>query len=73
MDTNEVIDLAAKFLESRQIGFTEPVWVVARSEALLEVIFTVPEALDPNVVVDPSDVRVLVDATTRIASLVTQM
>lgn len=73
MDTKEAVDLAATFLESRQIGFTDPVWVVARSEALLEVIFTVPEALDPNIVVDPSDIRVLVDATTRGVSLVTQM
>lgn len=73
MEADEAIELTAGFLISKRIRFVEPVKVVAIDAVLLEVIFSVPEALDPSVVTDPADIRVLVDSASRSVALVPQM
>ena len=73
METKDAIELAAAFLIGKRIRFVEPVKVFAIDAVFLEVIFTVPEALDPNVVIDPPDIRVLVDSVSKKVALVPQM
>jgi hypothetical protein len=73
MDVNEAIRLAAQYLTDKHIGFSEPVRVVEVEGSALEIIFTAPGALDPNLVVDPPDVRVLVKTDSGEVELVPEM
>ncbi len=70
METHEAIAIAASFLLKNRITFVEPGKVVPRADGLVEVIFLIPEALDPGVVIDPPDVWVLVDPSSGGASLI---
>jgi len=70
MENSKAITIAASFLLENRIPFVEPGKVVQRPDGLIEVIFLIPEALDPNVVIDPPDVWVLVDPLSGAASLV---
>lgn len=73
MNTTEIIELAEKYLENRKIPFVSP-GVIGRVEGeLVEVVFLIPEALDPNIVVDPPDVCVWVNVNSKLAELVEQM
>jgi hypothetical protein len=73
MNIDEVKQLAAEFLASRKIEFVPTGEVYPITSILSEVVFLVPEALDPDVVVDPPDVRVIVDHNFRTCKLVDQM
>jgi hypothetical protein len=44
-----------------------------RKDNQVEVIFLVPEALDPNIVIDPPDVRVWVNISNGEVELIYQM
>jgi len=73
MNSNEVKQLAAQFLMSRRIQFVPGGEISPIASTRSEVTFLVPEALDPDVVVDPPDVRVIVDHESRSCELVVQM
>ncbi|WP_157572482.1 hypothetical protein [Nevskia soli] len=73
MDSKEAIGVASTFLDGRGIGYCEPIKVFPKGEEGFVVILTVPEALDPNVVVDPPEVRVLVSIIGRKAELLPDM
>jgi hypothetical protein len=45
-------------LKGRQINFEEPIQVVTVDASHVDIVFTAPGALDPNLVVDPPDIRV---------------
>ncbi len=66
--------LAEEFLEEKGIRYVKPGTIESRSREQVEVIFLVPEALDPDVaVVDPPDVRILVNLKTGEVENVLQM
>ena len=73
MRDDQVIQAAADYLATKRIRFVPEGEVRPSSEGRSEVVFLVPEALDPMVVVDPPDVRVLVDRQTGSCELVAQM
>jgi hypothetical protein len=73
MNIEEVKQLAAEFLTLRQIGFVPCGEVYPISSTRSEVVFIVPDALDPDAVVDPPDVRVIVDHDSGCCELVDQM
>jgi|688.fasta_scaffold382344_3 hypothetical protein len=74
MNEEKIIFLAERFLSGRNIGFVKPGTIGQIKGKKVEVIFLVPEALDPNVaIVDPPDVRVWVDEKTGIVELIPQM
>ena len=74
IQNSEAEELASKYLAERDIAYVQPGTVKQRSETLVEVIFLVPESLEPEVaVVDPPDVRVLVNLETSSLELVYQM
>jgi hypothetical protein len=73
MDTDQAIQMAAEFLRARRIRFVEPGIAVPKDDVFLEVIFVLPEALDPEFVVDPPDTRVRINLETGSAELVQQM
>lgn len=61
MNNEKIIYLAQQFLDSRKVGYVLPGGVGRVDDERVEVIFAVPEAFDPKVVIiDPSDVRVWV-------------
>lgn len=74
MTEADCIKIAQQYLLSRAIGFL-PTGKIGREEGdRWEVIFPVPETMDPNVaVVDPPDVRVWVSLSKGIGELVHQM
>lgn len=70
----DIIKRAEEFLTSRDIGFVQAGIVGRKSNEKVEVIFPVPETLDPNVaVVEPPDVRVWVSAESGEVELIHQM
>jgi hypothetical protein len=73
MNHDEIKELAAQFLTSRRIEFVPGGEIAVITETRSEVAFFVPEALDPSAVVDPPDVRVIVEHKSRRCELVTQM
>jgi hypothetical protein len=74
MMTEEHLIAHAKALLNRdQIPFVEPGRIGRKEKDRSEVIFLIPEALDPNVVVDPEDVRVWVFHDTGNAEFILQM
>ena len=61
MNKDSAIGIAATFLRDRGISFCMPAKVEPSGQDAMEVVFLVPEALDPRAaVVDPPDVRVIV-------------
>jgi len=74
MNKDEIIQLAEKFLLSKNISFTYPVKMGRCIQEKQEIIFTDPLTLDPDIaVVDPEDIRVLVNKSTKEVTLVEQM
>jgi hypothetical protein len=73
METDLALSIAEAFLSKRRIGYCEPVRVQETAQGDMEVIFTVPEALQPGMVVDPPEVRVLVRANKWEAELLPDM
>jgi hypothetical protein len=65
---------AEEFLTNHDIGFVQAGIIGQKSKGKVEVIFPVPETLDPNVaVVEPPDVRVWVNAESGEVELIHQM
>lgn len=68
-----LISQVERFLESKGIKYVGPGMIGRRDNGMVEVIFTIPEALDPNVVVDPPDVRVWVNIDSGKIKIIPQM
>lgn len=65
---------AEQFLINNDVAFVKPGMIGRNDGIKKEMIFPVPETLDPNVaVVDPPDVRVLVNTVTGEVELIDQM
>jgi len=73
MKETELIDKAENFLRLEGIDFAYPAKIGRVTNNKSEVIFLVPEALEPDTVVDPPDVRVWVFHEEEKAELVFQM
>jgi hypothetical protein len=73
MDSKTAIRIATSFLKDRGIAFEEPVTASQLDDSLIEVVFAALGASDPNLVVDPPEVRVQVDTINLIAELVPDM
>lgn len=74
MKEKTIINIAKKFLDSKAIEYAEPGKLGRMDGNLHEVIFLDPFMLDPKGgIVDPEDVRVIVNIKTGKASLVIQM
>jgi len=74
MSERDLIAKASAFLIKEDIGFVES-GKIGKKEALkVEVIFPVPEILDPNAAfIDPPDVRVWVNTNNDEVELIHQM
>lgn len=70
---NEIFSLAEKYLDLKKTKYIKPGKLGKSRDNKVEVIFLKPEALDPDVVIDPPDVRVLVDAKTKEVSWIRQL
>ncbi len=64
---------AEKFLTRLGLPFVKPGQIGEVENNRVEVIFIKPEALDPNIVIDPPDIRLWVDKRTKEVSLIEQM
>lgn len=69
----DIIQTAEAFLAARAVKFVKPGSLLQRTGDTFEVCFMIPEALDPNVVVDPPDIKVLVHLSDGHCELVPQM
>lgn len=70
----QCLQIAEHYLRSHGIGYVPAGKVGRKEEDRWEIIFPVPETLDPNVaVVDPPDVRVWVTTSKGDAELIHQM
>jgi len=70
----DLIAKAAGFLVKNDIDFVQPGKIGRDSGDRVEVIFPVPETLDPNVaVIDPADVRVWISKDGNRIELMHQM
>jgi hypothetical protein len=74
MTEAQCLEAAEQYLRSRNIGYLSPGKIGRKEAGRWEVIFPVPETIDPNVaVVDPPDVRVWVDSAADRVELIHQM
>jgi len=73
MSSNEILFLAEQYLITKKIEYVRPGKLGKYIGDQVEVIFLHPEALDPDVVVDPPDTRVLVNIKTKGVTLILQM
>lgn len=73
MTEQEIINIATEYLIKDRVVFVEPGKLGEFEGDSVEVIFLKPEALNPNIIIDPPDVRVLVNTKTREVSWVHQM
>ena len=73
MTDSEILALAEKYLVGRNTKYIKPGQVGKYEGDKVEVIFLKPEALDPDVVIDPPDIRVLVDIKTKEVLWIRQM
>ncbi len=73
MNESQLIARAEKFLKSKNIAFIKSGEIGRRNGERVEIIFIVPKALDPNIVVDPPDVRVWVNVNSGEVKFIPQM
>ena len=73
MKEKEIILRAEKFLNGINYPFVKPGETCRHQDNRVEVVFLVHEALNPNCVIDPPDVRVWVDLTSGEVELIYQM
>ncbi|GKX52714.1 hypothetical protein SOASR029_30230 [Budvicia aquatica] len=73
MNNIELINKAESFLRKRGISFIHSPILKIIDDDIVEMIFTVPDALNPNVVIDPDNVRVRINITTGSTKFVEQM
>jgi len=66
MTKNEIIEFAEMYLNNRGLkNYVKPGRLGKSEDNKIEVMFLKPEALDPAVVIDPPDIRVFVNTTTK--------
>lgn len=73
MNEIDIMQTAEAFLSACAVKFVKPGNLLQQTTDTVEVSFMVPEALDPNAVVDPPDVRVLVHLSDGHCELIHQM
>lgn len=73
MNDMRILNKAEQYLEKMNIEVVSPGEIGERTETQVEVIFIVPLALRPDVVIDPPDVRVWVNKFTGEVTLIYQM
>lgn len=73
MSHDHYLKMSEDLLNKLQVNFVSPGEIGEENEKYIEVIFIKPEALDPNVVIDPPDFRVLINKETLEVSLMEQM
>lgn len=73
MNDSEAIDIAKKFLKMKHIEYVPPGEIGESNNKEKEVIFLHPLAVGPDVIMDPPDIRVLVNKRTKKATLIMQM
>lgn len=69
----DIFELAESFLLAKKIEYVKPGYIGERDGHRIEVIFLIPDALDPNIVVDPPDVRLWVNTHNGDVDLIQQM
>lgn len=73
MNRAEVLARAESFLNKKKINYVKPGEFGEQGNRRIEVIFMRPEANNPDVVIDPPDVRVWVDIYNGEVELIEQM
>ena len=73
MNNEQIIEAASTWLGRRKIAFVPQGKIFGRNDESADVRFLVPEALDPNVVVDPPDIYVRVNLRSNEVTLLPQM
>jgi hypothetical protein len=73
MDSKRAIARASEFLISKRVRFEGPITVMRIDSANIEVVFTALGALDPNLVVDPPDIKVRINTETEKVELIPDM
>jgi hypothetical protein len=73
MDNKTATSIAESFLKSKGIAFEGPATATNLNGSTVEVVFAALGASDPNLIVDPPDVRVQIDTTNLVAELVPDM
>ena len=73
MSLNEILFLAEQYLVTKKIEYVIPGKLGKHVDDKIEVIFLHPEALNPDVVVDPPDTRVFVNTKTKEVTLIWQI
>ena len=74
MSERDLIAKASAFLTKQDIGFVKSGKIGKKDVLKVEVIFPVPETLDPNIaIIDPPDVRVWVNTNNNEVELIHQM
>jgi hypothetical protein len=73
MNNEKVLALAELYLNKKNIRYIKPGECGMHDGHRVEVIFMIPETLDPNAVVDPPDIRVWVNIYSGEVELINQM
>lgn len=73
MNAEEIIQIAENYFKNREMAFVKPGTIERIQGEMVEVAFLVPEALDPNCVIDPPDNRVWVNIKTKEVTWIEQM
>lgn len=73
MTESEILTLAERYLLSRNSRYVCPGTLGKCAGDNIEVVFLKPEALEPDTVIDPPDIRVLVNIMTKEVTLVHQI
>lgn len=73
MNHDHYLKISENLLSNLNVNYVSPGEVGEENEKYIELVFIKPEALDPNVVIDPPDFRVLVNKETLEVKLMEQM
>jgi hypothetical protein len=73
MITEEILKIAENYFQKKGIPFVKPGSIERIEGEMVEVVFLMPEALDPNCVIDPPDNRVWVNIKTKEVIWIEQM
>lgn len=73
MNKADILARAESFLNKKKIAYAKPGEFGEKENRRIEVIFMLPEANNPDIIVDPPDVRVWVDIYSGEVELIQQM
>ena len=73
MNRNEIFRLAENYMKNRKVDIVLPGEIGGKMGDNVEVIFLVPDALDPDIIVCPPDNRVWVNVKTKEVTWIEQM